>query len=108
MIDGHVEVHHDVDVVNIDSPCGHIGGDEDRVALGAELVQRTVALGLCEITVDGLGCATVVIELAHQLVRGAERGSARLASRVVSPNQLLPNRRSLGGSGKRHGQHCYQ
>ena len=56
-------------VVDIQSACRHVGGDEELCQMTAELLHRQVTLLLGEVAVERLGIVAVVDELVGYLLR---------------------------------------
>lgn len=51
----HVEVNHDADILHVQTPCSHIGGNQHGEATLLELCQGAVSLLLGLVTVDATG-----------------------------------------------------
>ena len=66
---GRIEVEDRRHVVDVDAPCGHVGGDEGVDLAVDEVGQRSRALGLATAAVDGGGADAGLVELTGQAVR---------------------------------------
>ena len=64
---GHVVVHHQVDVVDVDAPADHVGGHQDAQAAVAELQQHLLALALLQVGVHGLRIEALALQVAGQV-----------------------------------------
>ena len=73
---GQVEVDDLGQLVNINTPCGNIGGDQYLYLAFFELGQGLGALGLTLIAVNGRSVDVVALEQFHQLI-GAVLGAAK-------------------------------
>jgi hypothetical protein len=67
-------VHHDRDLVDVDPPGRHVGGDQHRPAAVGERPQRTLALVLGKVAVDGRGRDTQLDQVLDEAVAPALGG----------------------------------
>ncbi len=71
MVLGRVVVDDDVDVVDVETAGGHVGGHEHWQAAGGEVLERLLAARLAQIAVDGGGPYPLLAELLDQAVGAA-------------------------------------
>lgn len=84
---GHIKIHDQGDVFDIDTAGGDIGGDEDGGLAAAEFIEGALSGILCFIAVDGLGAEAGMGEVAGEPVGtlfGAAKDQGELASILVA------------------------
>ena len=64
---GEVEVHHDRQLIDVDAPCGEIGGDQHVPALFLEFLQRLFARALAEAAVKRGGEDVTLVQLGGEV-----------------------------------------
>src|SRR5262249_52792746 len=91
---GRIEVDDVLDPLDVETSCGHVGGDEDAHSSGLEPLERALPRPLGEVAVHGHGFDAVTFEPLRETV-GAALGANEDQRQAIPTGQVLDERLDL-------------